>query len=165
MSEPPCTTSSSRSLPPGEWGNASPRGGALVLNPLPLRVDEAAGVAVVEERQRPGGLRAAVVEELRGRGLGVLPANGWEDYDARVHVSPLAHADLQTSSYPEGYVQVRFRARPKRNVLTASLVLIAAAAVILPPLAGLTILPAAALALGFARARRLPRQLFASADA
>ena len=152
------------------WGRSRQRKparrGIRSSNPLPLRVDEAAGVAVVEENgSGRAELAAAVVEELRGRGLRVLPANGWEDYDARVHVSPLAHADLQTSSYPEGYVQVRFRARPKRNVLTASLVLIAAAAVILPPLAGLTILPAAALALGFARARRLPRQLFASADA
>ena len=154
---------------PRAWGRSRNRKPARLSMgrslSLPPRVNEASGVALLEEEENDRSrLTVAIVEELRRRGLRVLPANGWEDYDARVNVSPFAQADLQTSSYPEGYVQVRFRTRLRRNALAAITALIVAATVVMPPLAALAALPVAAVALGFARARRLPRQLFPRAD-
>jgi hypothetical protein len=61
------------------------------------------------------GGRAAVTEsviaELRRHGLRVLPANGWEQYDARLIGSSLVVADLLTSAHPVGWLQIRTRTR------------------------------------------------------
>lgn len=63
-----------------------------------------------EDRSRPE-LAAAIVVHLRRAGLRVLPATGWEDYDARVVGSSLVTGDVVTTNHPQGCVQVRVRRR------------------------------------------------------
>jgi hypothetical protein len=52
-----------------------------------------------------------LVDHLRRGKARVLQSTGWDDYDARILRSPFVHGDLQTSSYPTGFVQLRIRCR------------------------------------------------------
>ena len=47
------------------------------------------------------------------RGCAAIASTGWEAYDARVIGSTIVGGELATSAYPEGYVQVRIRRRPR----------------------------------------------------
>lgn len=83
----------------------------------------------------PGGraeLVAALVTSLRRAGVRVLPATGWENYDARILGSTLVHGDLITSAHPIGSIQIRVRRRPRWALLGALLVVSALLAVVDP---------------------------------
>jgi hypothetical protein len=75
------------------------------------------GVVLLPEDRPRADLAAALVAELRRTGMRVLPATGWEPYDARLIGSTLVLGELVTSGHPVGYVQVRVRRRARRNLL------------------------------------------------
>jgi hypothetical protein len=117
------------------------------------------GIIVVPEDRPRSELAAALVSALRGRGVRALPSSGWEDYDARLLLSAFAYGELQTSSHPEGFVQVRVRMRPRIRRLTAAIALTIAAAWVDPVLGALLLVPALSLVKGTVAARRLPSRL------
>jgi hypothetical protein len=71
----------------------------------------------------------------------------------------VAYGELQTSSHPEGFVQVRIRFRPRRRVIGVATASAAAALVISPALLVVPVVVAAGVAQGAVRARRLPARL------
>ena len=73
------------------------------------------GVVLLPDRGDRSGLAAKIVLQLRRHGMRVLPASGWEDYDARVVGSLLLYGELVTSAYPAGSVQIRVRRRFRRG--------------------------------------------------
>jgi O-antigen biosynthesis protein len=117
------------------------------------------GIVVVPEDRPRSELAAALVSALRGRGIRALPSSGWEDYDARLLLSAFAYGELQTSSHPEGFVQVRIRTRPRRRRLAGAVTVTLAAALINPILGALVLLPTLSLLKGAVDARRLPALL------
>jgi O-antigen biosynthesis protein len=122
------------------WGRTRYRGQASrdlprrQLLPVPcLRVGH--GLLVMpEDRPRPD-LAMAVISELRRSGVRVIPASGWEDYDARLLASTFVYGDVQTSSYPTGFVQLRIRRR-LRWVRLAIAGVVGAAVSLLSPVLG-----------------------------
>lgn len=87
--------------------------------PLPGPVTTLArGVLLLPSDRPRADLAAAVVAELRRAGLRVIPASGWEDYDARLIGGAFMTADLVTSNHPEGAVQLRVRRRMRWGRLT-----------------------------------------------
>jgi glycosyltransferase involved in cell wall biosynthesis len=143
------------------WARNRHRNGARrdlhVHQRLPSRVQRVRGGIVVVPEDRPRSeLAAALVSALRARGIRSMPPSGWEDYDARLLLSPFAYGELQTSSHPEGFVQVRVRFRPRRHVVAIAAAAAAAALVITPVLALMPIALAAGVAQGAIQARRLP---------
>jgi GT2 family glycosyltransferase len=146
------------------WGRNRQRNGASRDLGAHQRLPEGirrvrGGIVVVPEDRARSELAAALVSALRARGIRALPSSGWEDYDARLLLSPFAYGELQTSSHPEGFVQVRIRFRPRRRVVAIAGVAAAAALVISPVLALVPITLAAGFAHGAIRARRLPSQV------
>lgn len=113
---------------------------------------------VREDRPR-AKLAAALVDALRRRGIRTVYPSGWEDYDARLSLSPFGWGELQTSSHPRGFVQVRVRFRPRRRVLAAIAATAVVAVVINLALAVIPILLALGVAHSAIRARRLPSQI------
>ena len=91
-----------RDLPPPPVlpGPASNVGGGVVL--FPDTGDRAA-------------VASHIVAALRSHGYRVLPASGWEDYDARVVGSFLLSGELVTSAHPIGSVQMKVRRRFRRG--------------------------------------------------
>jgi O-antigen biosynthesis protein len=131
---------------------------------LPESVSRAPGGIVVVPDDRPRlELAAALVSALRSRGVRALPSSGWEDYDARLLLSAFAYGELQTSSHPEGFVQVRIRTRPRIRRLTAAIAMTIAAAWFSPVLGALALVPVASLLRGQIEARRLPSRLLRTA--
>ena len=115
------------------------------------------GVVVVPEDRPRAEIAAALVNALRNRGIRAICPDGWEDYDARLLLSPFAYGELQTSSHPEGYVQVRIRFRPRRRAMMAAAATTIATLLISPVLAPIVAAGfAAGIAEGALRARRLP---------
>ena len=118
-----------------------------------------------EDRPR-SELAAGLVRALRCRGIRAIYPSGWEDYDARLLLSPLVYGELQTSSHPEGFVQVRdsrrARAGADRRRPCAAGALVTA---VVPVLAVLLVLPVASVAAGAIRARRLPARMLATGTA
>ena len=107
---------------------------------------------------------AAVVAEMQRAGVRVQAPNGWEDYDARLLVSTLVAGDLVTSAYPEGYVQLRVRRRPRRARLVCAAVAAGTGAAASPILAALLAAVAAAdIGRGFWRSGPLLRRLLRGA--
>jgi hypothetical protein len=109
-------------------------------------------------------LAAAFVAELRRRGTRVIPASGWEDYDARLNLSALVGGDLVSSGYPEGSAQlrVRVRIRPYATfVAVVAVALVLAASV--PVGAALAAVIVADSVRGAQRARNLVRRTLGSA--
>jgi hypothetical protein len=121
------------------------------------------GIVIVPEDRPRAEFAAALIEVLRRRGIRATQPSGWEDCDARLLLSPFLVGKLQTSSHPEGFVQVRIRGRPRPWPLVVAVATLGAAAVVDPFLAALLALPGAGLAHGALRARRLPAQLLPSA--
>ncbi len=78
--------------------------------PGPVRRLPRGALMLPEERPRPE-LAAAIVVHLRRGGLRVIPATGWEDYDARLVGSAFVVGDLVTTDHPQGTIQVRARRR------------------------------------------------------
>ena len=120
------------------------------------------GVVVVPEDRPRAELAAALVDALRCRGIRAVSPSGWEDYDARLLLSPLLHGELQTSSHPEGFVQVRIRARPRWQAITVAVAAGLAVSFVSPFLVTLLLAPAASLAHAAVRARRLPFRMLPS---
>ena len=142
------------------WGRARHRQEARRdLEPpqaLPRAVSLASGVVVLEEDRPRADLVAAVVNRLRRRGVRATQPSGWEDYDSRLLLSPLIHCDLQTSSHPEGFVQMRIRLRP-RLLLAVLVATVAVAALVINPWLWLLLLvPAWSAGRAVVLARRLP---------
>jgi O-antigen biosynthesis protein len=129
-----------------------------VYEDLPRPVRSLRGGVVVMPEDRPRAeIAGALINALRNRGIRALTPDGWEDYDARLLLSPFAYGELQTSSHPEGFVQVRIRFRPRRRALMVAGAATTATLLITPVLA--PIVAAAFLggvAHGAIRARRLP---------
>jgi hypothetical protein len=73
------------------------------------------GVLLLPDGGDRTALASQVVGELRRHGLRVLPASGWEDYDARVLGSLLVEGELVTSAHPIGSVQLKVRRRFRRG--------------------------------------------------
>jgi hypothetical protein len=133
---------------------------------LPTAVRRVSGGIVVVPEDRPRSeLAAALIEALRRDGIRVMSPSGWEDYDARLLLSGLVYGELQTSSHPEGFVQVRIRVRPRRKRLAGGAVVTAGLAVAVSPLFVLLLLPAAAsVARGGLRARQLPARMLSGTE-
>jgi glycosyltransferase involved in cell wall biosynthesis len=126
--------------------------------PLPGAVRRTrSGVVVVAEDRPRADLAAGLIKVLRCRGIRTIYPSGWEDYDARLLLSPFAYGELQTSSHPEGFVQVRIRFRPRRRALGVAAAATTATLLISPLLAPIVAAAfAGAVAEGAIRARRLP---------
>lgn len=142
------------------WGRARHREEALRdLGPpqeLPRPVSRASGVVVLQEDRPRADLVAVIVNRLRRRGVRATEPSGWEDYDSRLLLSPLVHSDLQTSSHPEGFVQMRIRLRP-RILFAVLMAIVMTAAVLINPWLGLLLLwPAWSAGRAVFLARRLP---------
>jgi hypothetical protein len=58
-------------------------------------------------------LVAAVAAHIRRSGVRAIASTGWDAFDVRVIGSTIVGGELTTSAYPEGYVQVRIRRRPR----------------------------------------------------
>jgi hypothetical protein len=69
------------------------------------------------------------------------------------------YGELQTSSHPEGFVQVRIRTRPRIRRTVGVVALTAAAAWVVPVLGALVLFPVLSLLRGAVEARRLPGQV------
>jgi O-antigen biosynthesis protein len=128
--------------------------------PLPEAVERRRGGVVVVPEDRPRAeFAAGLIEALRHRGIRAVYPSGWEDYDARLLLSPFAYGELQTSSHPEGFVQVRVRFRPRPRVIGLVAASLAGALVVSPALGAVTLVVAAGVAQGALRARRLPGRI------
>jgi glycosyltransferase involved in cell wall biosynthesis len=117
------------------------------------------GIVVVREDRPRAELAAGLIEALRCRGIRAMHPSGWEDYDARLSLSPFARGELQTSSHPEGFVQIRIRFRPRPLVVIAAVAFALAAVVISPALAVVPAVLVAGIGHGAIRARRLPSRI------
>ncbi len=73
------------------------------------------GVLLLPDTGDRAALASQIVGELRRHGLRVLPAGGWEDYDARIFGSVLVTGELVTSAHPIGSVQMKVRRRFRRG--------------------------------------------------
>jgi glycosyltransferase involved in cell wall biosynthesis len=107
------------------WGRSRSRSLAYrhlpPCDPLPPAVKpRRRGVIVLPEDRPREQLAAMLVSHLRHAKLRVQPSRGWEDYDARAVCSTFVFGDLQTSSHPTGYVQVRVRLRLRWVRLTVA---------------------------------------------
>jgi energy-coupling factor transporter ATP-binding protein EcfA2 len=69
------------------------------------------GVILLPADHPRADVASAIVGALRRTGMRVMPPTGWEDYDARLLGSTLVDAEVITSGYPLGAVQVRVRPR------------------------------------------------------
>ncbi|HEX6460176.1 MAG TPA: glycosyltransferase [Thermoleophilaceae bacterium] len=117
------------------------------------------GVVVVLEDRPRSELAEALIAALRLRGMRATCPSGWEDYDARLSLSPFAYGELQTSSHPEGYVQIRVRFRPRRRVAAAAVAATAAALLINVGLAVVLVALLASVGRAAIRARQLPSRI------
>jgi len=148
------------------WGRARHRQVARreldIQHELPTAVRRVRGGVVVVLEDRPRSeLAAALVAALRVRGLRATCPSGWEDYDARLALSPFAYGELQTSSHPEGYVQVRIRVRPRRSVIAGAAAAAAGAVLVGPGLVPVLIVLVAGIGHAAVRARQLPARILA----
>jgi hypothetical protein len=127
---------------------------------LPAAVKEVSGGIVVVPEDRPrSDLAAALIAELRRRGIRAMTPSGWEEHDAQLLLSGTVYGELQTSSHPEGFVQVRVRPRPKRRVLAVAAAGAIAAVAFTPFLAVIPAVIAVNYGWGALRARRLPARI------
>jgi hypothetical protein len=122
-------------------------------------------VAIVTEEGPRYEFAAELIAALRSKGVRVLHPSPWDDCDARLQLSALVHGELQTSSHPEGFVQVRVRPKIRRRPLLAVLALAIAAMAVTPSGALIFVIIGVSVAQGMTTARRLPRRLLAAPDA
>jgi hypothetical protein len=138
------------------------QGEPTVNQPLPVVVGSRRdGVTVLFEDRPRAELADLLIGEVRRKGIRVLPSTGWDDYDARLLASALVVGDLQTSSHPEGFVQLRIRTRI-RPVRLGVLVGVGATATLLsePALALLIAAPSVGETVrGVVRLARLPARI------
>jgi GT2 family glycosyltransferase len=117
------------------WRGLPPAGPPL---PAPSKRAGRSVLVLPHDRPRPE-LAAAVVGSLRRAGLRVVQPTGWEDHDARVLGSTVVAADVVTSAFPVGCVQLRLRRRLRWRRLALAALVAATVAVATP-------VPAAAIA-------------------
>jgi hypothetical protein len=79
----------------------------------------------------------AIAADIRRAGVRVMTSSGWDSYDMRLIGSATVRGDLVTSAFPERFVQVRVRRRPRGWGVTFVLAGLAFAAAI-DPLAALS---------------------------
>jgi GT2 family glycosyltransferase len=120
------------------------------------------GIVVVAEDRPRSELAAALVGALRQRGIRATAPSGWEDYDARLVLSGVVYGELQTSSHPEGFVQIRIRTRPRWQAIAVEVAAGLAVSLVSPILALLLLVPTTSLARGALRAHRLPARLLSN---
>jgi GT2 family glycosyltransferase len=65
-------------------------------------------------------LATTLIAHLRGCGLRVVAAGGWDDHDARIAGGPFVCGELLTSEHPTGCIQLRVRRRVHRWTLGAA---------------------------------------------
>jgi O-antigen biosynthesis protein len=127
---------------------------------LPPAIKQVPGGVVVIPEDRPRSeIAATLVEAVRRRGIRVLYPTGWEDCDARLLLSTCVIGELQTSSHPEGFVQVRIRGRTRWQPVGLAVAATGSAFVVGPLMALLLLFPVASIARGAVRARRLPARI------
>jgi glycosyltransferase involved in cell wall biosynthesis len=127
---------------------------------LPAAVKRVRGGIVVVPEDRPRSeLAAALIDSMRRRGIRAMTPSGWEEHDAQLLLSNSVYGELQTSSHPEGFVQVRVKARAKRRVLAVGAAAAVGAVVLTPVLAVIPAGLAVSYAWGTLRARRLPARI------
>jgi len=131
------------------------------LLPQPVRSVRGGIVVVPEDRPR-SDLAAALIAALRRRGIRALAPRGREERDEQLLLSGSVYGELQTSSHPEGFVQVRVRARPRRRILAIAAAGIVGAILITPVLAVVPAALALSVARGTVRARRLPARILST---
>ena len=107
------------------WGRGRSRSLAYrhlpPCDPLPQALPPHRRRVIVFREDRPRAqLAATLVSQLRHAKTRVHPSQGWDDYDARAVCSTFVFGDLQTSSHPTGYVQVRVRLRLRAARLAAA---------------------------------------------
>jgi glycosyltransferase involved in cell wall biosynthesis len=107
------------------WGRSRSRSLAYrdlpPCDPLPQAVPPRRTRVIVLREDRPRAqLAATLVSQLRHAKMRVQPSRGWDDYDARAVCSTFVFGDLQTSSHPTGYVQLRVRLRLRLARLAAA---------------------------------------------
>lgn len=146
------------------WARMRHRNRALrgvVMDPnLPAAIQHRRGGVVVVADDRPrDDLAAEVIAALRLRGIRTAQPSPWAAFDARVSLSVCVDGELQTSSHPEGFVQVRIRFRVRRPTVLVAAAAVALVGVALPPAWILLSAPLASTAYGVLRARRLPARI------
>ena len=77
-------------------------------------------------------------------------------------LSTAMYGQLHTSSHPEGFVQIRVRARPRRRVVGITILATGGAILLTPALAVVPEAVGASVAYGAIRARRLPSRILAA---
>jgi hypothetical protein len=133
------------------------------LPPVVRRVRD--GIIVPDDRPR-AELAAAAIDEIRRRGVRALASSGWDDYDARLRLSGTVFGDLQTSSHPVGWAQVRIRPRLRVRPLALVAVVTVLLATTAPPLAAiLAVFAGGSVVRGLWRANRLLARTFARSAA
>jgi glycosyltransferase involved in cell wall biosynthesis len=117
-----------------------------------------------EDRPRQE-LVECLVRTFRRRGLRVVPASEWKDYDGRVLGGALITGELVTSNHPLGYIQLRVRRRLRPVPAAASLGAAVAVGLLTEPLIGLALLapPALDLLRGLWRTGPLVRRVVETA--
>ena len=141
------------------WGRTrhrtAARAGLVAATTLPGPLTRVAGGLVVPADRDRSQLAGELVDLLRLAGHRVAPSTGWDDRDARITASVLVHADLLTSSAPEGWHQIRIVSRLRPRRAAAAVAAVVATALVSPVsgavLAGLAIVDVAQ---GWRRARR-----------
>jgi O-antigen biosynthesis protein len=140
------------------------RGVAAQVN-LPCSVRQLAGGVVVVLEDRPRAeLAAGLIAAVRSRGVRATRPSPWQDCDAGMMLSGSVRGELQTSSHPEGFVQIRIRPRPRPRFLIATLSLVAVGVYVTPFGALLILVPVTSAVRGALRARRLPARLLRPAE-
>jgi glycosyltransferase involved in cell wall biosynthesis len=93
------------------------------------------GVLLVPEDRARAEVAAAMVTTLRRSGARVVPASGWETFDARIVGSSTVTGDLVTTSHPVGSIQARTRVRLRARRITVAAAMAALVAVVSIPVA------------------------------
>jgi hypothetical protein len=101
------------------WGrtrNRAPAARASVsVHPAPRPTGHGPNHVLVYPADRDrADLATELIAQLRSGGLHVVPATGWDDYDARIAAGPFVCGEIVTSEHPAGCIQVRVRRRLHR---------------------------------------------------
>jgi glycosyltransferase involved in cell wall biosynthesis len=121
------------------WGRVRHAGRArrdLTAASLPGPVERIGrSVQLLPESGPRAALAADIVSVLRRAGFRIAASSGWDSYDARIVASRLLHAELVSSSHPEGWVQVAVRRRLRVMGLVESGFAVVALGLVMPTLA------------------------------
>jgi GT2 family glycosyltransferase len=107
------------------WGRMRNRAPALrntvPVEAVPRPTGRGAGRVLVYPADRDrAALATALIAHLRGGGLRVVAASGWDDHDARIAGGAFVCGEILTSEHPAGCIQVRVRRRVHRWALVVA---------------------------------------------